>query len=200
MKRTFLWPGFGAGRTPPTHPRRKRRVSRTPRRKWATMQISLSEIAESVTLIGVANAAPVALKRLLSDRYSTPVDGGLVLGDGRRLLGPSKTWRGVAVGILAPAFLSHLMNLPWQAGGLIGAAAMVGDCLASFVKRRLGLAPSSMALGLDQIPESLLPAISMRAYAPLSAIDILMVVLIFFIVALALSRVFFRLGLRERPY
>jgi hypothetical protein len=57
-----------------------------------------------------------------------------------------------------------------------------------------------MALVVDQIPESLLPAISMRAHAPLSAIDILMVVLIFFVDELALSRVFFRLGLRERPY
>jgi CDP-2,3-bis-(O-geranylgeranyl)-sn-glycerol synthase len=57
-----------------------------------------------------------------------------------------------------------------------------------------------MALGLDQIPESLLPAISTRAYAQLSALDILMMVLIFFLGELALFRVFFRLGLRERPY
>jgi CDP-2,3-bis-(O-geranylgeranyl)-sn-glycerol synthase len=57
-----------------------------------------------------------------------------------------------------------------------------------------------MAFGLDQVPESLLPAILMRAYAELSAIDIMMGVLIFFVGKLALSRVFFRLGLRERPY
>ena len=77
---------------------------------------------------------------------------------------------------------------------------MAGDSLASFIKRRLGLAASSMALGLDQIPESLLPALSMRAYARLSAIDILIVVLIFFFGQLALSRLFFRLGVRKRPY
>ena len=164
------------------------------------MQGSLFAIAESVALIGAANAAPVALKRFLADRYSQPVDNGLVLRDGHRLLGPSKTWRGIAIGILAPACLSPLISLPWQAGVLVGAAAMGGDCLSSFVKRRIGLAASSMALGLDQIPESLLPAISMRAYAQLSTIDILMVVLIFFLGELALSRVLFRLGLRERPY
>jgi CDP-diglyceride synthetase len=164
------------------------------------MQISLSAITESVTLIGAANAAPVALKRLLSDRYSRPVDCGLVLRDGHRLFGPSKTWRGVAFAILVPVCLSPLMGVSWRAGGLVGATAMVGDCIASFLKRRLGLAASSMALGLDQVPESLLPAISMRAYAQLSAIDILMVVLIFFVGELTLSRVFFRLGLRERPY
>jgi CDP-2,3-bis-(O-geranylgeranyl)-sn-glycerol synthase len=134
------------------------------------------------------------------DRYSAPVDGGLVLCDGRRLLGPSKTWRGVAFAILGPACLSPLIGLSWRAGALVGLTAMAGDCIASFLKRRLGLAASSMALGLDQIPESLLPAISMRAYAQLSALDIFMVVLIFFVGELALSRVLFRLGLRERPY
>lgn len=164
------------------------------------MPVSFSAIAESIALIGAANAAPVALKRLLSDRYSTPVDAGLVLRDGHRLFGSSKTWRGVAFGILVPTCLSPLLGLPWRAGALVGAAAMAGDCMASFVKRRLGLAASSMALGLDQIPELLVPAISMRAYALLSLIDIVTIVLIFVAGELALSRVLFYLGLRERPY
>ena len=164
------------------------------------MPVSFSAIAESLALIGAANAAPVALKRVLSDRYSTPVDGGLVLRDGHRLLGSSKTWRGVAIGILVPSCLSPLLGIPWRAGVLVGVAAMAGDCMASFVKRRLGLAASSMALGLDQIPEFLLPAISMRAYAPLSVIDCFTIVLTFVAGELALSRVFFYLGLRERPY
>jgi hypothetical protein len=72
------------------------------------MQVSLSAIAESLALMGAANATPVALRRLLPDRYSTPVDGGLVLRDGRRLLGPSKTWAGVTIAILVPACLSRL--------------------------------------------------------------------------------------------
>jgi len=43
----------------------ERGAFRAPRpRKWATMQISLSAIAESVALIGAANAAPIALKRI----------------------------------------------------------------------------------------------------------------------------------------
>jgi CDP-2,3-bis-(O-geranylgeranyl)-sn-glycerol synthase len=82
----------------------------------------------------------------------------------------------------------------------VGAAAMAGDCLSSFVKRRLGVESSNMALGLDQIPEAFLPAISMRTYVQLSAVDISAVVLIFWVGALALSPIFFRLGLRERPY
>ena len=171
-----------------------------PGNEMGEMQTSFPAIAESLILVGAANAAPVALKRLLSNRCSQPIDGGLRICDGRRLLGSSKTWRGVLIGILAPACLSPLMNMPWRAGALAGASAMAGDCLASFLKRRFGFGVSSMALGLDQIPESLLPAISMRAYVPLGAIDIAIVVLLFFFGELALSRVFFRLGLRERFY
>ena len=164
------------------------------------MQVSLAAVAVSVALIAAANAAPIALRELTRDRYSAPVDGGLVLRDGRRLFGPSKTWPGAAFAILVPACLAPWVGLSWRAGALVGATAMAGDCFSSFVKRRLGLAASSMALGLDQVPESLLPAISMRAYAPLNAGEILLVVAIFFVGHLALSRVFFRLGLRERPY
>ena len=120
--------------------------------------------------------------------------------DGRWLLGPSETWRGVAFAVIVAASLSPLMGLSWRAGALVGATAMAGDCMASFLKRRLGLAVSNMALGLDQVPESLFPAISMRAYVQLTAIDILIVVLLFSVGELALSRVFFRLGLRDRPH
>ena len=102
------------------------------------MQISLSAIAESVTLIGAANAAPVALKWLLSDRYSTPVDGGLVLRDGYRLLGPSKTWRGVAFAIFVPACLSPLTGLSWRAGALVGVTAMAGEASARFGRKQHG--------------------------------------------------------------
>jgi CDP-2,3-bis-(O-geranylgeranyl)-sn-glycerol synthase len=164
------------------------------------MQLASWSIIKTLVLIGAANMAPAGLKPLLSDRFSAPIDGGLVWRDGRRFLGPSKTWRGLAIGILFPACLSPFIGLSWQAGMFVGAAAMAGDCLSSFAKRRLGVGSSKMALGLDQIPEALLPAISMRAYLYLNAADISAIVLLFWIGALALSRIFFRLGLRERPY
>src|SRR6516165_8964576 len=164
------------------------------------MQLASWSIIKTLVLVGAANMAPAGLKLLLSDRFSAPIDGGLIWRDGRRFLGPSKTWRGLAIGILFPTCLSPFIGLPWQAGMFVGAAAMAGDCLSSFVKRRLGVESSKMALGLDQIPEAFLPAISMRAFVELSAADISAVVLIFWVGALALSRILFRLGLRERPY
>ena len=164
------------------------------------MQLAPVEIAKTLILISAANMAPAGLKLILNKRYSAPIDGGLVLRDGRRLLGPSKTWRGLAIGALFPAGLSPLIGLSWLAGMSAGVAAMVGDCISSFAKRRLGFESSDMALGLDQIPEALLPAISMRAYLQLSPVDICAIVLIFCVGELALSPVLFRLGLRERPY
>src|SRR6478736_778738 len=50
--------------------------------------------------------------------------------------------------------------------------AMAGDLFSSFVKRRLHLASSSMAIGLDHIPESLFPLLASRWLLPLNILDI----------------------------
>lgn len=92
------------------------------------------------------------------------------------------------------------MGLPWQLGLGVAALALVGDLLSSFIKRRMGLPPSGMALGLDQIPESLFPLLGATLFVPLSLLDILAGVAIFFASGLVLSRILFRLNLRDRPY
>jgi len=68
------------------------------------------------------------------------------------------------------------------------------------LKRRLGLPPSSRAIGLDQIPESLFPLLACYSALSLSVIDIAAGCAIFFVGELLLSRLFFRLRLRDRPY
>jgi CDP-2,3-bis-(O-geranylgeranyl)-sn-glycerol synthase len=70
---------------------------------------------------------------------------------------------------------------------LVAAGAIAGDLLSSFVKRRLGLASSSMAIGLDQIPEALVPALLSCILLPLGWLDILAVVMLFFVANLVLS-------------
>jgi hypothetical protein len=77
---------------------------------------------------------------------------------------------------------------------------MAGDLLASFLKRRLGLQPSSMALGLDQIPESLFPLLACCRMLSLTTLDVVVGTAIFFVSELVLSRVLFRLHVRDRPY
>jgi CDP-2,3-bis-(O-geranylgeranyl)-sn-glycerol synthase len=151
-------------------------------------------------LLGVANSAPIAARRLLADRWAAPLDGGLAFVDGRPLLGPGKTLRGVAVAVVATALASWALGMSPQVGALLGAVSMAGDALASFVKRRLGVAPSGRATGLDQIPESLLPLLAVQGMLDLSAVQILAVTVAFFILEIPLARWAFRLGLRERPY
>jgi CDP-archaeol synthase len=74
-------------------------------------------------------------------------------------------------------------GLPSTAGLLVSAMAMIGDLLSSFVKRRMKLVPGSMAFALDQIPESLLPAIAARWVLPVSVLDIIFVTGLFSSVA-----------------
>ena len=158
------------------------------------------EIVQSLILISAANGAPVLAAWALRARPSRPIDGGMRLPDGYPLLGPSKTWRGLVSAIVFASCVAVLIGLPWRLGALAGASAMLGDGLSSFVKRRFGLEPSSMALGLDQVPESLCPAVACAAYLPLGAIDVLTIVLVFSVGELAASRLFFAIGLRDRPY
>ena len=164
------------------------------------MQLHPLEILQSLILISAANGAPVIAKRIFGDRYTLPIDGGLVFADGNPLLGNSKTWRGLLAAIFSTVCAAALLGLPAQAGILAGACAMAGDCFSSFFKRRLQLKPSSMAIGLDQIPESLFPAILCSFYLNLGYLDILAVVLIFFVGEIFLSWIFFAVGLRDEPY
>lgn len=151
-------------------------------------------------LIGAANAAPLMTASLFGGRFSYPLDGHAKLADSQPLFGRSKSVRGIVVSLLATAVAAPVLGMAWWIGLLIAAAAMAGDLLSSFVKRRLKLAPSSMALGLDQLPESLLPLLACAMVLPLSFADIVAVVAAFFVLELLLSRLLFMLDLRDTPY
>lgn len=99
-------------------------------------------------------------------------------GDGRRILGPSKTWSGFWFGtlfalpfglleaglvLIAPP---SLQVVPAFAASVLGAVpvvltlsggALVGDALGSFVKRRLGRESGARTVLLDQMPFVLVP-------------------------------------------
>src|SRR5205814_5405349 len=103
-------------------------------------------------------------------------------------------------GVLATVAGAVILGLDWRVGAIIGSMAMAGDLFSSFIKRRLGMAPSSMAVGLDQIPESLFPLVACRGWLSLGLVDIVIGVTLFFAGEIVLSRLFFALGLRDRPY
>lgn len=157
-------------------------------------------LLQLLVLLALANGAPVVAKKVFGDRFSVPLDGGLAFFDGRPVLGKSKTVRGIVVAIVATAAGAPLIGLDLATGAIVAAAAMAGDLLSSFVKRRLAFKPSSQAIGLDQVPESLLPMLAARTALSLTAIDIAAGVAIFLVGELLLSRFLFQVHLRDEPY
>jgi CDP-archaeol synthase len=157
-------------------------------------------ILQLMALLTLANGAPVVAKKVFGGRFALPLDFGLMFFDGRPVLGPSKTFRGIVVAVLAAAAGAPLIGLDPIIGMTAAGAAMAGDLFSSFVKRRLNRPPSSQALGLDQIPESLLPMLACRDALSLTAVDIALGVGIFLAGELVLSRLLFRAHLRDEPY
>lgn len=151
-------------------------------------------------LIVAANGAPVALHAMLGERWGTPVDCGVRLADGRRLLGDAKTWRGLVAALAASTALAPVLGLAPLLGLAAGALAMAGDLLASFVKRRLGRPRSSRALLLDTVPESLLPALGLMRPLHLSGVEILGLVILFSLLDALISPLLYRLRIRRRPW
>jgi CDP-archaeol synthase len=157
-------------------------------------------ILQLLVLLFVANGTPVIAKKIWRHRLAYPLDCGIRYFDGRPLLGPSKTMRGVVLSILMTSGCAPLFGLEWKIGAIVGSAAMAGDLFSSFGKRRLGLSPSSRATGLDQVPESLFPLLACRSILELTVADIAVGVVLFFIGELVLSRLLYRLRLRGHPY
>lgn len=157
-------------------------------------------LIELIILLLLANGAPVVAARLAGQRLAWPVDGGLVCRDGQPLLGPSKTWRGLAAGVLTATAAGWPLNLDPALGAAAGALSLLGDLLSSFVKRRMGVPPSGQATGLDQIPEALLPAAVLAPALGLGVAQVVAVVATFMALELLLSVAGYRVGLRRRPY
>jgi CDP-diglyceride synthetase len=162
--------------------------------------MQLLRVLQFLVLMTLANGAPIVAKKIFGPRFARPLDGGIIFFDGRPLFGASKTIRGIVVSILVAAASAPLIGLDLMIGAIVAGAAMAGDLFSSFVKRRLNLSPSSQALGLDQVPESLFPMLACRDALSLTIADIALGVGIFFIGGIILSRLLFRAHLRDEPY
>ncbi|NOQ90548.1 MAG: CDP-archaeol synthase [Gammaproteobacteria bacterium] len=151
-------------------------------------------------LIIIANGAPILIRRLLNGGFNLAVDFGQKLPDKNRLFGSSKTWRGIAAALFATATAAWLLGYSPETGMLVAVYAILGDLGSSFMKRRLSMASSSMAPLLDQVPESLFPALMMRHTFNLDILSVILLVLIFIIIELALSHILYKYGIRKKPY
>ena len=157
-------------------------------------------IVKLTFLVIIANGAPIIARQLFGHRFACPVDVGYQFIDGEPLFGRSKTLRGIAASIIGTTGFALLVGFDWKIGFLIGSTAMLGDLFSSFIKRRLKKPVSSRALGLDQIPESLLPMLACKGLLSLTFLDISAVLGLFFVSELLLSQILYRLRIRVRPY
>ena len=88
-----------------------------------------------------------------------PIDGGRIWRDGKPLLGPGKTWRGLFVGIFFGTLLGLLLGVfieqdPFKAtirAFMLSFGALLGDSIGSFIKRRSGLERGESFLFMDQL-------------------------------------------------
>ncbi|MCK5386644.1 MAG: CDP-archaeol synthase [Gammaproteobacteria bacterium] len=151
-------------------------------------------------LLLLANGTPIIAKKLLGSRLTFPLDGGKKFIDGRPLFGTSKTIRGIISSIFITSIGAVLIGYSLQTGALFAVVSLTGDLVSSFIKRRLGLPSGSRTLGLDQLPESTLPLLFYWSVFGLDIPTAVTIVVIFFICELILSRVMFRLHIRDHPY
>lgn len=158
------------------------------------------ELLQLLFLIIIANGAPILIRVALNDSFILAIDFGNTLPDNHRIFGRSKTWRGIFAALFATSVAAWLLGYSLETGLLVAVYAILGDLLSSFVKRRLGMAPSSAAPFLDQVPESFFPAFMMMQVFNLEISSVMLLVLIFIIVELAISQVLYIWGIRKRPY
>jgi len=158
------------------------------------------ELLQLLLLIIIANGSPVLIREVINNNFSLALDLGKKLPDKKRIFGDSKTWRGIVAALVSTTIVAWLLGYHAETGLLVAIYAITGDLFSSFIKRRLAMQPSSMAPLLDQVPESLFPALMLMETFNLDISSVVLLVLIFVIVELVLSRILYRWGMRKHPY
>jgi len=154
-----------------------------------------------------SNGAPVLLSRFVRNRH--PIDFGARFLDGRRVLGDSKSIEGfifgVAIGTITGLLQGIVTGSPrydaWR-GFLLGLGAMVGDCVGSFVKRRLGIESGKPAPLLDQLT-FLLFALAFSYFGGTMTISlgqVLFLVILTPVLHFATNAIAYKLGLKQVPW
>ncbi len=161
----------------------------------------------------VANATPVVAGRIF--RRRTPIDFGRNFIDGRRVFGDGKTYEGFITGLLAGFVIGEVTyiavssavdiapELPRPLTVLIMClAALLGDLLGAFIKRRLGLPRGAPAPLLDQLDFLLAALLALWLIQPsiLKPIYVVIAVAITPPIHLATNAIAYLLGLKREPW
>jgi CDP-2,3-bis-(O-geranylgeranyl)-sn-glycerol synthase len=108
-----------------------------------------------------------------------PLDLGVCLPDGTRLLGDHKTWRGLLAGELACALAAPVLGYSYLLGIAFATLSLAADALSSFIKRRLRLPPGAEMPALDTLPEALVPLLALGAPLGISSLEAVGIALVF---------------------
>jgi CDP-2,3-bis-(O-geranylgeranyl)-sn-glycerol synthase len=167
--------------------------------------------------VAVANMAPVLVQHHLTF-LAKPVDFGATLV-GKPIFGDHKTWRGI---IAATVFggvvfaiqylltieypvLRHwapfdLLTGPWWFGFLFGFAAILGDLLKSFFKRRFAIEPGAVWFPFDQIDLYILSTLVAYYFYPVTAVMVILVFAIGMILHIVVNHLGHALGIKDTPW
>lgn len=157
------------------------------------------ELLQLLFIIIIANGAPILARMLFNNHLNTAVDFGTKMADGNSIFGTSKTWRGVFATLLISPIAVLTFGYTAEIGILIAIGIISGDLFSSFVKRRLGMAPSSKAPLLDQIPESLIPALMMMHIFNLSLLSVLFLVFAFTVIDMIITYFLYHWRILRKP-
>ncbi|MGB9704023.1 MAG: CDP-2,3-bis-(O-geranylgeranyl)-sn-glycerol synthase [Pyrobaculum sp.] len=150
----------------------------------------------------VANGSAVFSSRL---KTRHPLDFGKTLWDGRRIFGDGKTFEGLVIGITAGSTIGYLPNLlsphitPMDAF-VLSTAAVLGDLLGAFIKRRLCMPRGYPAFPLDQLDFLLTAFLVYSLYAEIPPIYILAAVIITPLIHRATNYAAYVLKLKREPW
>ncbi len=157
-------------------------------------------------------SAVVADRVPLLKKLETPMDFGLK-HRGKRIFGDNKTWRGFIFGTfvacfaaavqyyiwLPPAFAGKSLGFMVLLGGVLGAGALIGDAVESFIKRQLDIDSGNSWFPFDQLDyilggvllSSLLIKMPWQVYG--------WVFVLYFGIHLLSTWFFYKVGIRKKP-
>ncbi|QGR18789.1 CDP-2,3-bis-(O-geranylgeranyl)-sn-glycerol synthase [Stygiolobus azoricus] len=139
-------------------------------------------------------------------KNGTPIDFRKKLNDGRRILGDGKTFEGlllaVTFGTTVGAIISRFLGNEWIFIAFFESlAAMIGDMIGAFIKRRLGMERGQRAPLLDQLDFFVFSTLALvLMHVKIQIVQILFIGILVIFLHLFTNYVAFRLKIKSVPW
>lgn len=165
---------------------------------------------------GLANMAPVFAKNINFLKY--PMDFNLTFRS-KRILGDHKTWRGffsaVIIGIIFCLIQKYVYQFsaiqkislidystinPIILGIILGAGAMIGDCIKSFFKRQINIQPGECFIFFDQVDWVIGSLLLSTIYIRITLTQIIISLILFFLLHILMKHIGYYLKLDDKKW